>query len=116
MIYDYITNIDATDRFIYVVVIIISVLFTTRLPLSSHGIIGAVLGVVLVFYLNEKRDNAGETFLVALKKILSSDIMNPTHNTYLPFDSEILIFLDGYREYYQYNPALWNTFVKEINK
>jgi hypothetical protein len=115
MIYEYIKDIDVTDRFVYIAIIIVSMVFATRLPMSAHGIIGAVIGIFIVFYFNEKRDNAGDTFISSMKKILQSDIMKPTQNKYLSTDSELLIFLDSYREYYQYNPSLWNSMVKQIN-
>lgn len=115
MIYEYIRNIDATDKFIYIVVIIASIVFSTRLPMTPYGIVGAISGILLVYYFNEHREYLGASFIASMKVILNSDVMDYKNNPYLPNNSELLIFLDNHREYYQYNPTQWNSIIRHIN-
>jgi len=115
MFYQYITNIDDTDKFIYVTIILAGALLATRIRPSANAVLGAIVAVIVVYYLNEKAEDQGTTFVAAMKTILSAPIMKPHKNRHLAYNSELVIFLDQHREYHHYNPVLWNSLVKLVN-
>lgn len=119
MFYEYIKEIDNTDKFIYISIIVTGIFIATRLGLNGMitgpGLMGLVCSVILVYYINEKREHRGDTFIKEMTKVLDSEIMKPERNRYLGQNSELVIFLDDHREYYQYNPALWRQFVRSID-
>lgn len=115
MIYEYIRDIDLTDRFIYITVIIGTILLLSRVNITGHLILGLIIGTILVYYINEKNVHTGNTFLQSMKTILGSDRMKPHQNKHLAKNSELVLFLDGHKEYYTYNPKLWNDLVRHIN-
>jgi len=118
-LYSYIKDIDHTNRFIYFVIVVCSVVLATRIGnhglISASGVIGLIVGLIIVHYLKERWDDTGDTFLTAMNDILNSDIMKPSQNRYLGNNSELVIFLDDHREYYQYNPVLWRDLVRNVN-
>lgn len=118
-LYNYIKDIDQTDRFIYFSIVIGSVVVATRIGnhglISASGVIGLIVGLIVVHYLKERWDNTGDTFLTTMTNILNSDIMKPSKNRYLGNNSELVIFLDDHREYYQYNPVLWRNLVRNVD-
>lgn len=115
MIYEYFKEIDITDKFKYVSMIIASILLFSRIPVSGTNIIGLIIGICLVIYINDKRKQEGDTFLSAMNMLLSSPLMKPQYNRDLPRNSEFVIFIGSHQEYYHYNPMLWNQFVRLIN-
>lgn len=121
--YQYIKDIDATEKFEYIVILVAAMFLATRVGVSasvstltlSYVLVGLVAGVILIYYINEKRVNQDTTFGTAMTEILGSEIMKPNRNKYLYYNSEFVIFLDNHREYYQYNPQLWKDFVHNID-
>lgn len=109
--------IDATDKFIYVVIVIGIIFVTTRIGsyglVTGVGVFGLLVGIVVVYYLNDRRERQGTGFVTTMNTILDSEIMKPAQYLYL--SSELTIFLDNHREYYQYNPSLWRVFVRHID-
>lgn len=119
MLYSYIKDIDLTDRFIYTVILGTVIILTVRLGrngmINGTGVFGLVVGFVVIYYLNDKRRKQGTDYITAMDQILDSNIMKPETNRYLSENSELLIFMNGHREYYQYNPVAWNTMVRQVN-
>lgn len=119
MLYQYVKDIDVTDKFEYIIIVAAVILLATRIGyhglISSSGLFGLVIGVIITFYLIEKRKHQGDTFITAMRKILNSDIMKPNWNKYIHGNSELIIFLNDHREYYQYNPQLWRDMVSSMN-
>lgn len=115
MIYEYIRDISLTDRFIYVTVIIGTILVLSRVNITVHVIVGLIVGILIVYYYNEKNVYTGHVFLKSMKDILNSNLMKPDKNKHLAKNSELVLFLDGHKEYYRYNPKLWNDLVRYIN-
>jgi hypothetical protein len=117
--YSYINNIDVTEKFMYSIIILLVLLVTTRIGhhglITGTGVFGFVCGILVVYYLNERREVNGDKFTGAMNSILESNIMGPHKNHYLFYNSELVIFLDSHREYYQYNPILWREIVRYIN-
>ena len=114
--YNYINNIDVNDKLFYLIIIIGSIFFSgSIIKPSGTSIVGLVIGVILVYYIHDKRENQGDTFISSMKVILESDIMTLTNNQYLSKNSELVIFLNNYKEYYNYNPDLWKLLLTTIN-
>jgi hypothetical protein len=116
MFYEYIKAIDSIHKFDYLSIVAAVILLATRFGhygmLPSSAIIGLIVGTIVVFYLNEKSAHQGDTFLSSIQEILNAKIMKPEKNHYLFGNSELIIFLDNHREYYQYNPDAWRGLVK----
>lgn len=119
MLYQYVKGIDVTEKFEYIVIVTTVILLATRISshgmLSGAGLVGLVVGIIMIYYLNEKRVSQGTEFITAMDDILNAEIMKPQKNKYLHGNSELVIFLDNYREYYQYNPQLWKDMVHNID-
>lgn len=116
MLYSYINDIDVNDKFFYIIIIIASTFFSgSIIKPSGTVVVGLVVGILVVYYINDKRESHGDTFISSMKEILDSHIMFPGKNEYLPKNSELVMFLEGYKEYYDYNPDLWKSFVSVIN-
>lgn len=119
MLYSYIKDIDPTDRFMYTVITVFIIILTVRLGhngmINGTGVFGLVISLMVIYYLNDKRRKQGTDYITAMDEILGSKIMKPGTNLYLAENSELLIFMNSYREYYQYNPTNWNTMVRQVN-
>lgn len=115
MFYEYIRTIDPLNQFIYIVAIIISILFFKRLALSSHIILGIIVGVLAIYYFNGKTQATNANFIMQMKQILSMPILKPHLYKDLYRDSELVIFLDNYKEYHSYNPDGYNMLVRNVN-
>lgn len=99
----------------YVIAILCSMLFFNRLALSPNLIVGLIVGILLVYYFNGKTKATHNSFIAGMKEILSSPILKPHLYKDLYRDSELVIFLDTYKEYHGYNPDAYNTLVRNIN-
>jgi hypothetical protein len=119
MLYQYVRDIDVTEKFGYIIIVAAVILLATRIGnhgmLSGSGLIGLIVGIIVIYYLNEKRVSQGTTFITSMNEILDAEIMKPNRNKYLHGNSEFVIFLDDHREYYQYNPQLWKDMVHTVN-
>jgi hypothetical protein len=109
-IYNYISAIDTTDRAIYVTIIVAVTLLSSRVSLSSHAI-GIVTGAIVVIYLHSSQSQ----YINSMKNIMTSMPMGSGAG-YLSKNSELLIFLDEHREFSEYNPELWKTLVKSVDR
>lgn len=113
MIHQYLNRITDTDLSKYVIIIIIAAVIGYRIKVSNHVIFGLIIGLIIVFYMYDRAEMTGDTFLSYTNEVLSSPLFNPYKHLYL--DSELVIFLDQHREYYQYNPAGFRMLLKEID-
>jgi hypothetical protein len=84
-----------------------------RVSLTHNTIIGAIIAVLVVYYLNEKDMSLGNNYLTEMDKILSYPVFKKSKNLYR--DSEILIFLGKHLYFNHYNPALFRKLVKHID-
>lgn len=115
MIYQYIKNIDRTDAFIYVSVVMFIVVFFSRIMIQPYLIVGTIVGLIVVYYLNDKRVSTGQEFITGIQNILENPNMFYKTNPYLSTNSEFVLFLDTMIEYHDYNPMLWKSLVNNIN-
>lgn len=115
MIHKYISKIDPTDGFIYATIVLGSVLLQRRIQLSSTTLVGLIAGLIVVFYLNDKKTDTGANFLEHMDRIRKAPIFKPHKNPNLHRDSVLLSFLDQHRIYYQYNPAVFNDLIAHVN-
>ena len=115
MLYEYIDHIDDNHKFYYLLVIVGSIFISNRVSASFPTIFGLLIGLLISYYINDKNENQGNTFITSMKKILNYENMYPKQNHYLAKNSELVIFLDQYKEYHSYNPNLWKNMVSSIN-
>jgi hypothetical protein len=115
MIYNYIYNIEKTDMFLYVCGILFTTLLVRRMNFSYGTVLGLVCGLILVYYINDKRIATNGGFIQRMDEILRSPTLKTDKNRNLYLDSQLLDFLDNYKEYYQYNSDLYNSLVSHID-
>jgi hypothetical protein len=116
MIYEYLKGIDHVNRFTYIAIVIGFIVFFKRLELSSHIIFGLIIGIITVWYFNEKTNVTNTGFIAQMRKILATPALKPHLYKNLYKDSELVILLDDYKEYHYYNPATYQTVVQGIDQ
>jgi hypothetical protein len=119
MLYQFLSNIPRQVIFNYLMIIVIVTLVINRiwylLDTSSISLIGFIVAVIVIIYLQQRTEALNSNFVYYLDNVLSSELMQSHINTNLYRDSELVRFLDNHREYYQYNPQLYQKIVSEIN-
>ena len=115
MIYDYIYDIEKTDLFLYGGGLLFITLLIRRINLSSNTIFGLICGIIVIYYINDKKIATNGGFIQKMNTILKSPLLKADKNKYLYRDSELVDFLDNYLEYHQYNPDIYNSFISHIN-
>lgn len=108
-------ELEDSDKFIYIVIIIIFALLGRRYTVSPATLLGIIVGIIVVAYNITDHADKKDTFLGRMDTLLKSKFLRPHVNTSLAHDSELLIFLDNHREYKGYNPAVYNSLVRAIN-
>lgn len=111
--YTYISHIDNTTRFLYVVLGLCIIILAHRLSITANTIIGVLVAVLVAYYLNEKDLSLGSNYLNAMHQILADPLFK--NSRYLYRDSEIVIFLDKYRHFNNYNRPQFSKMVKHID-
>lgn len=119
-IYSYITNIDNTDKFIYIAVVVACIILSKRISLQPNlslgvgpTLAGLVIGVIVVYYLNEKSFKTGNNFVTSMMKKLKSKELSRSRHLYK--DSELVQFLSDIKEYKFYNPANYRYLTQVLN-
>jgi len=108
--YEYISQIDITDKFNYVLLILGIIFFTNRVAPSAQTWLGLLVGLVLVYYLNSKTQVTENAFIQSMEKILADPIFQDYKNLYK--DSQLLGFLDSIRIYKSDNPMAFGALLK----
>lgn len=113
MAYCIINDIEKSDMMVYLGIIIGASWFFHRIKPSWYAMTGVIVGILVVLYLYEKSDHEETVFTKRLKHLLDSELYRPYRHLYL--NSEIVMFLDEHREYYQYNPAAYKVMLQHID-
>ena len=108
-IYTYINKIDNTDKFRYCIYLIAAILFMQRLSLRSETVIGLVVGIIIIYYINERSIKEGSNFMENMDHSLKAKAFKGTKNLHV--DSQLLTFLYDIREFRYYNPANFRKLV-----
>lgn len=107
---DYLRKIDKTDSFIFGVIVISSLYFTTTaFPIDVRHIAGVLLGLVVVFLLEDHNrsdiGNFNREFEVKLSKIIPVP-------EYFHTDVNIVDLFDNVSDFKEYNPDSWQEMIK----
>lgn len=113
--YTYLRDINSTDLFLYITLILVCSVAYRRITLGPHTIVGLLCGLALVYYLNERKTQSNGDFVKKMHAILALRVLRADKNTYLSRDTEMLLFLDNYKEYYDYNPMAFSQMVTQVN-
>tara|TARA_A100001015_G_scaffold282462_1_gene346733 strand:+ start:493 stop:1164 length:672 start_codon:yes stop_codon:yes gene_type:complete len=116
MIYNYINDIDVTHKFQFILIIISSILISSRINPTGSTFFGLIVGIFIAYYINDKMETNGETFITSMSNLINSDLLRGDKNVYLAKNSELIIFMNKYREYRNYNPVLWYEMIGSIDK
>lgn len=113
MSYQIITDIEKPDMMIYIGIIIAISWFTNRVKPSWHVVAGVIVGIVVTSILYQQSDHEDTVFTKRMTRLLDSKLYAPYRHLYL--NSELVMFLDTHREYYQYNPSAYKTMMQHID-
>lgn len=115
MIYEHITKIDSTSLVMYCIYAIGVTVVIKRINPGNSTVLGLVAAVIVCMYLRERAVNENDNFDTLIDTILDSKILRTDKNKFLFHNVDVVLFLDNYREYYQYNPTLFGDFVGTLN-
>ena len=113
MIYEYFAKIDGLNKFNYIVLVLVIVFLMNRIQPSWHTLVGLLIGIAVVVYLNSKADSNISLYLNSMMRILDDPIFKPYKHLYL--DSKLLQFLHESRVYHVENPIGFSRLVKLID-
>jgi hypothetical protein len=110
-----IKDIDKTDLFIYIVILILTIVLVTRINPSSTVLIGLTIGVIVVYILHDRQLTEQTGYVKNIVSILKSPLLDYDRNTHLHKDALLVEFLETYKEYADYNPQAYKTLTKQID-
>ena len=113
-LYSYISTIDNTDIFTYLVLIVVLIVFVNRVSPRYETLIGVIAAVMLAYYLHDRSITLGSDFIADMNNKLKKKVLNRTKNFHT--DSELLTFVDNMYEYRYYNPSTFRRFVMHIDQ
>ncbi len=113
MIYKYLRNIDNNNLFIYLVVVFCGILLLNRINPNINTILGIIVSLMLVYYINDKQITTGSNFIANMSEALSGQYLK--HTNYFHIDSELVQFMQNIKEYHKYNPFIYRKIVKTID-
>lgn len=111
----YLKDIDKTDLFIYAVIIIATIVLVGRINPSAIVIIGLLIGLIVVYLLNDMKITDQSDYVQRIMAILKSPRLNYEENTYLHKDALMVEFLETYKEYNDYNPQAYKTLTNQLD-
>lgn len=110
--YHYIENISPLKLFIYIIIVFSSILLMTKFPISTNHIVGIVLGIVIVYYLNERDRSVNIDDLKKIEIQMESIIPKPK---FFYMDANIIEVVYNLLEFYDYNPEDFEAMVHSID-
>ncbi len=113
--YTYIKDIDKTDLVIYIMVITAITVLITRIAPPPMVIIGIIIGIIFVYFVNDKKITEQGDYVQKIVSILKSPRLASDKNTNLYKDALIVEFLELYKEYEGYNPQLYASLTKQLD-
>lgn len=111
---DYIGRIDNKDKFIYIVIVIAVICFIYRLNLRSTIWIGLIVGIFVVYYMNEKYEQEINRDADQLWVILKSDLLKQTR--YFITDPILIRWVSDVGELKKYNVLDFNKMIKTLDQ
>jgi hypothetical protein len=116
MIYQYLQNIDDTDKVVYFGLTVIIALILVRFNPSWQVLVGLAVGAGVIYYLADRKLFLADSYLYRMLEILASSKFDPARNRELYLDAQLAEFLHEVREFHNYNPALYRNLVHQCNE
>ena len=113
--YTYIKNIDKTDIVIYIILVIAVTVLITRIAPNPTVITGIIIGIIVVYFLNDKKITEQGDYVQRIVNILKSPRLETDKNTNLYKDAIIVEFLELHKEYEEYNPQVYGSFTRLLD-
>lgn len=112
-IYTYITDIDNYDLLLYIFIFITFVsLLVYSFEFNMTFIFSFILGIVLVYFLNEQSRTNNQSDIKQLELKLNAIYPKPQ---YFHYDSRFIDFVHNNKEYQQYNPDVYEKMIKQMD-
>lgn len=123
VVFNYVDKITKDDLFIYLVIGVGSLVFTTMIVNTNiRNIAGIVLGLAIVFFLQDKKISTIETtnqnleFKLSSIKRLTQEIDGITKNTdFLHIDADLINLFYNLQDFEKYNTEAYRHMVKSSN-
>lgn len=112
-IYEYVSSIDAHDKFTYIIMGIFIVILVNRIRPGVYTMVGMLVAALFTYYYNEQSTTALNGYLAEMNQQLESPLLRKAQNLHL--DSELVDFLASHREYMNYNPAVYKKLIRQID-
>jgi hypothetical protein len=113
--YTYVKDIDKTDLVIYAMLIIAVALLVTRIAPNPMVITGIIIGVMVVYFLNDKKVTEQGDYVQKIISILKAPRLDTDKNVNLYKDALIVEFLELHKEYEVYNPHVYKSLTKLLD-
>lgn len=110
-IYDYIDRIDNKDLFKYLIVISAAMAVTTHAELKFSTVAGLVGGLMVVYYMNDRKVSLQDDYNEELERRLSY-LRLSTRLDYLWYDPDLINFYYNIREFRDYNNRAYTNSIK----
>jgi len=110
----YLDNVSARDKFTYILITFCVILFIYRLNLHWTIWIGFLAGLFLVYYLNERTEQAVNTSADQLWAILKSPLLKKTK--YFITDPPFIRWVDDVSEFKALNQLEFNKMINSLDR
>lgn len=111
-VYNYINDIPPINLFVYISVIIGVTYFTSKFKVSGSNITGLVIGIAVVYFLNERNRALNVDELKTIEIQMESIIPKPR---YFYIDANIIELVYNLMEFNNYNPQDFESMVLSID-
>jgi len=112
-ILSYIEDISGKNKFKYAVIIIIIIVFVHHLNLGASIWIGLVIAVMIIYYLNEIKEQELHDESDKMWAILRGPLLKNTH--YFITDPVLIRWVDNVGEFKKFNVLVFNNMIKTLD-
>ena len=111
-VYAYFTEIDSHSLFFYIVVLIVVYVLLSFLNINFKNVISILVGIALVYYLNEKRKSTETTEMQEIELKLYQIFPKPK---FFHLDAGIIELISTIQEFRNYNTDSYDRLVRTLD-
>jgi hypothetical protein len=114
--YNYIDTIPSLNLFGYLIIIIVSILIFTKFNININHLVGLLIGIITVFFLNERDRTLNVDEMTRIQiKLERINVKNGGDTRYFYMDANIIELVYNLQEFHQYNPEDFDSMVHAID-
>jgi hypothetical protein len=111
---NYLRRISNPNKFKYMVIIIVMILFISRLNFSANLWIGLIIGFLVVYYFNERNEQERNDESDQILNILDSNLLKRTK--YFIMDTRLIKWANEVGEFKQFNVIEFNNMIRTLDR